>query len=74
MRHNARWRPCWPVGARLVDFLTVERNRLHSSRDPYVQADLQEVISYLEGRREQQGQALQQAGSAIRSSKPPTPC
>ncbi|WP_344982385.1 transposase [Deinococcus rubellus] len=45
----------------VVDLLTMERNRLHSSRDPYVQADLQDVIRYLEGRREQLDQALQQA-------------
>ncbi|THF69529.1 IS110 family transposase [Deinococcus sp. Arct2-2] len=45
----------------VVDLLTMERNRLHSSRDPYVQADLQEVILYLEGRRKQLDQALQNA-------------
>ncbi|WP_084046355.1 IS110 family transposase [Deinococcus hopiensis] len=45
----------------VVDLLTMERNRLHSSRDPYVQANLQEVIGELEGRRKQLDQALQQA-------------
>ncbi|THF68951.1 transposase [Deinococcus sp. Arct2-2] len=45
----------------VVDLLTMERNRLHSSRDPYVQADLQEMIHYLEGRREQLDHALQHA-------------
>ncbi|SMB97150.1 IS110 family transposase [Deinococcus hopiensis] len=45
----------------MVDLLTMERNRLHSSRDSYVQRDVQEVIQYLEGRREQLDQALQEA-------------
>ncbi|ULH13928.1 transposase (plasmid) [Deinococcus sp. KNUC1210] len=45
----------------VVDLLTMERNRLHSSHDAYVQGDLQEVITYLEGRREQLDQALQDA-------------
>ncbi|MGY2896791.1 IS110 family RNA-guided transposase [Deinococcus sp. UYEF24] len=45
----------------VVDLLTMERNRLHSSRDPYVQRDVQEVITYLEGRRTQLDQALQDA-------------
>jgi transposase len=45
----------------VVDLLTMERNRLHSSRDPYVQSDVQDVITFLEGRREQLDQALQHA-------------
>lgn len=45
----------------VVDLLTMERNRLHSSRDAYVQHDVQEVITYLEGRRAQLDQALQDA-------------
>ena len=45
----------------VVDLLTMERNRLHSSHDAYVQHDLQEVITYLEGRRAQLDQALQDA-------------
>lgn len=45
----------------VVDLLTMERNRLHSSRDSYVQRDVQEVITYLEGRRAQLDQALQDA-------------
>ena len=45
----------------VVDLLTVERNRLHSSRDAYVRRDLEEVITYLEGRRAQLDQALQDA-------------
>jgi transposase len=45
----------------VVDLLTMERNRLHSSRDEYVQHDVQEVITYLEGRRAQLDQALQDA-------------
>ena len=45
----------------VVDLLTMERNRLHSSRDAYVQRDLEEVIAYLEERREGLDQALQDA-------------
>lgn len=45
----------------VVDLLTTERNRLNSSQDAYVQQNLREVINYLEGRREQLDQALQDA-------------
>ncbi|GGR20018.1 transposase [Deinococcus ruber] len=45
----------------VVELLTMERNRLHSSHDAYVQRDLQEVITYLAGRRAQLDQALQDA-------------
>jgi transposase len=40
----------------VVDLLIMERNRLHSSHDAYVQH-----VTYLEGRREQLDQALQDA-------------
>ncbi|SMB86265.1 IS110 family transposase [Deinococcus hopiensis] len=45
----------------VVELLTMERNRLHSSQDPYVQGDLQEVIKYLEERRERLNETLQEA-------------
>ena len=45
----------------VVDLLTMERNRLHSSRDEYVRRDLEEVIAYLEQRKEGLDQALQDA-------------
>jgi len=41
--------------------LTMERNRLHSSQDLYVQQDLQEVITSLEGRRKHLDQTLHDA-------------
>lgn len=45
----------------VVELLTMERNRLNSSQDAYVQQDLREVINYLEGRRAQLDQALREA-------------
>lgn len=45
----------------VVELLNMERNRLNSSQDAYVQQDLREVIHYLEGRREQLDQALRDA-------------
>ena len=45
----------------VVDLLTMERNRLHSCQDAYVRRDLEEVIAYLEERREGLDQALQEA-------------
>ena len=45
----------------VVDLLTMERNRLHSCRDSFVQRDLQAVIEYLEGRRERLEVALHEA-------------
>ncbi|GGR23604.1 IS110 family transposase [Deinococcus ruber] len=55
----------------VVDLLTMEQNRLHSSHDPYVQQDLKDVIAYLEGRRDTLDQALQdtiQADPAFRAT------
>lgn len=45
----------------MVDVLTMERNRLHSSQDAYVQRDLREVVKFLAACREQLDQALREA-------------